>query len=125
MRGTNTYNQGFPLRLNNTKKNKRFEDKTLPFLSLIGLAGFLLLPPSFAQAQSEPKTVIEPTVQHEISKSVRKEPDKSFLSVSYENDLVGDGEDKYYTSGVRLTYFNPNASVPPVIDKVIEPLVFP
>lgn len=120
MRGINIYNQGFPLRLNKTKQKKRFEDKTLPFLSFIGLAGFLLVSPSFAQAQNEPKTVIEPTVQHEISKSVRKEPDKSFLSVSYENDLVGDGEDKYYTSGVRLTYFNPNASVPPVIDRIAD-----
>lgn len=122
MLGTNTYNQGFPLQPNKTKQNKFFCIKALPVLFFTGLAGSLIfgLCPLPAMAQSADQSPQEPSVQHEVSKAVRKDPNKNFLSLSYENDLVGDGEDKYYTSGVRLTYFNTDASVPPVIDRIAD-----
>lgn len=43
-----------------------------------------------------------------------------YISVSIENDNFGGNSDRYYTSGVRLTYFNANIHVPPVIDKLAD-----
>lgn len=44
----------------------------------------------------------------------------SFLSFSHENDNLGGGTDRYYTSGARVTYFDAGIEVPPVIDELAD-----
>lgn len=92
---------------------------TLRLLSLLPLAaGVFAYGPARAQ---EEVTVEDPKkVEREAKQSVERNPYENYLSFSYENDLIGDGQDKYYTSGVRMTYFNVNTDVPPVIDDAAE-----
>ncbi len=71
-------------------------------------------------AQEKKDLVIKPVVEsedpykveREVAKHIRNSPDKNYLSFSYENDLIGDGKDQYYTSGVRATYFNVDTDLP-------------
>ena len=46
--------------------------------------------------------------------------DKNYLSLSVENDNLGGGTDRYYTSGVRATWFDSKINVPPIIDILAE-----
>ncbi len=46
--------------------------------------------------------------------------DKSYLSISVENDNLGGGTDRYYTSGVRATWFNSKINVPPIIELIAD-----
>ncbi len=79
--------------------------------------------PAFAQETAPPQKPEDPyKVERDVSRSVRKNPDKNYLSFSYENDLIGDGADKYYTNGARLTWFNAKTDVPPVIDDAANAL---
>ncbi|PJF20295.1 MAG: hypothetical protein CUN56_16890, partial [Phototrophicales bacterium] len=55
-----------------------------------------------------------------INSRVKNADDHNYLSLSYENDLIGAGTDEYYTSGVRLTYFDTQTKVPPVIDALAD-----
>ncbi len=48
------------------------------------------------------------------------EDDKQYLSISHENDLLGGNSDRYYTSGVRITWFDSDTNVPPGIDKLAD-----
>jgi len=64
--------------------------------------------------------VAEPTVEQDVVKRVKKASEKDFISISVENDVLGGGTDKYYTSGVRLSWFNVSTPVPPVIDELAE-----
>lgn len=48
------------------------------------------------------------------------EEDKNYVSFSFENDSIGGGGDRYYTSGARLSWFNVNTTVPEVIDDIAE-----
>ena len=43
-----------------------------------------------------------------------------YLSISVENDNFGGGTDRYYTSGVRATWFDSDITVPPVIDVMAD-----
>jgi hypothetical protein len=79
------------------------------FLIVAFVAGFSFSLPVFAQ-----------TVQEEISQRIENSEDHNYLSFSYENDLIGDGSDDNYTSGVRVTYFDTETDVPPIIDKLAE-----
>lgn len=45
---------------------------------------------------------------------------KSYLSLSVENDLFGGGTDRFYTSGVRATWFNSRVDVPQGIDRLAD-----
>lgn len=60
------------------------------------------------------------TVEKKISDRVKDADDHNYLSFSIENDAIGGGKDENYTSGVRLTYFDVNTPVPPVIDKLAD-----
>jgi len=55
-----------------------------------------------------------------VSEHVKNAEQKNYISVSIENDLIGGGTDKYYTNGLRLTYFNAGTEVPPYIDKLAD-----
>ncbi|MBI1300077.1 MAG: DUF2219 family protein [Alphaproteobacteria bacterium] len=45
---------------------------------------------------------------------------QSYLSLSIENDLFGGGTDRFYTSGIRATWFNSRVDVPEGIDKFAD-----
>lgn len=76
----------------------------LPFFCIFSVTGF---------AQ-------EPTAKDNAIHHVRNAREKNFISLSVENDVLGGGTDQYYTSGVRLTYFNVNTPVPPVVDEMAD-----
>lgn len=47
--------------------------------------------------------------------SVRENPNKSYVSLSYENDMIGSGTDENYTSGVQINYFNVENRPPEIV----------
>ena len=65
-------------------------------------------------------TVLAQSLQDEITKRVKNSSDRNYLSLSYENDLIGSGRDENYTSGARLTYFDIETPIPPVIDLLAD-----
>lgn len=64
---------------------------------------------------NDAKTV-EDTIKHRIQNS----DDRNYLSLSFENDLIGGGSDENYTNGVRLTYFDIETPMPPIIDELAD-----
>lgn len=66
------------------------------------------------------QTASAQTVQDQISQRVQNSSDNNYLSFSYENDFIGGGTDENYTSGVRITYFDVETPMPPVIDTLAE-----
>jgi len=95
-------------------------------MKFIGLSSFcalslaLLLVGSPLHAQDAKPEPDKYKVEREAKRHLTTTPYKNYLSFSYENDLIGDGTDKYYTSGVRMTYFNVETDVPPVIDELAD-----
>ena len=63
-----------------------------------------------------PEPTVEQTIKHRLSEA----QDHNYLSFSFENDSIGGGEDENYTSGVRITYFDTEATIPPVIDRLAD-----
>ncbi|NQZ14645.1 MAG: lipid A deacylase LpxR family protein [Alphaproteobacteria bacterium] len=55
-----------------------------------------------------------------LSERVKNADDHNYLSFSYENDLIGAGTDENYTSGLRVSYFDTETSVPPGIDTLAD-----
>jgi lipid A 3-O-deacylase len=111
MLGTDTFSPASPL---HGRKAERFQ-KAIPLAMLAGL--FFSASPALSQS---PPPKPPATVQRETAKAIIDSPYENYLSLSYENDLIGDGTDRYYTSGVRLTYYNVNAEVPAFIDNFAE-----
>ncbi len=91
---------------------------TAGVLTFCFCATFCSLAVNAQTAPSTEKPADPYEVQREATKSIKSNPNENYLSFSYENDLIGDGTDKYYTSGVRATYFNVKTKVPPVIDDI-------
>lgn len=60
------------------------------------------------------------TVEKKIRDRVKDASDHNYLSVSFENDIIGNGRDENYTSGLRVTYFDVETPMPPVIDKLAK-----
>lgn len=98
--------------------------KTKFFLFALGLC--LTLPTlggkaAHAQENNIQENNVKATdVQETIKNRIKDADDHNYLSLSIENDLFGGGTDENYTSGVRLTYFDVEATMPPVIDKIAE-----
>lgn len=46
---------------------------------------------------------------------IKENPHKTYISAAYENDLIGSGEDQFYTSGVQLSYFSVENHPPELI----------
>ena len=86
------------------------------FLAFAAYIGIAISASAFAQDRPAPSDHVE----RQAIKASLNTPYENYFSLSYENDLIGDGEDKYYTSGVRLTYFNVNTPVPDIVDDVAE-----
>lgn len=84
-------------------------------------AGFFLSLTGLVQAQESGQPPEDPVqIQQNVETHFKNSADKNYLSFSYENDLIGDGTDQYYTSGVRMTYFNVDTDVPSVIDDLAD-----
>lgn len=49
-----------------------------------------------------------------------QKPDSRYLSISVENDNFGGNSDRYYTSGVRATWFDARTDVPKVIQELTK-----
>jgi lipid A 3-O-deacylase len=79
--------------------------------ALIACAVLLCASPALAQ---EGKQTLQSRVTDKI---VNTEHDKYF-TLNVENDMLGGGTDRNYTSGVRLTYFNREAEIPYIFDKI-------
>ena len=52
--------------------------------------------------------------------SIQKTPFKNYMSLSYENDLIGGGSDKFYTSGVQINYFNVDKKPPAMVKRLAD-----
>lgn len=92
---------------------KYFQANTVLFTALL-FAG------TIAHAQDRKPEPDRYKVEREAKRHMTTTPYKNYLSFSYENDLVGSGTDKYYTSGVRMAYFNIETDVPPMIDELAD-----
>lgn len=68
--------------------------------------------PAFSPAQSRP------TLQEWAPKAMRESGKGNFLSLTVENDALGRGTDKNYTSGVRLSYFDIREKPGELVDRL-------
>lgn len=84
---------------------------THAFLKSAVFMGCLLGIPAFAMAEENtyPNT---PTVQDEVTRSIKRDDRNHIITAVYENDMIGSGDDGEYTSGVRLGYVDINAKFP-------------
>jgi len=96
------------------------------FLPVLLAGHFVWIASACAADQLEIKPVVEPAdpskVERDVAKNLKANPYHNYLSASYENDLIGDGSDRYYTSGVRLSYFNTETRLPDFIDNAANAL---
>lgn len=95
------------------------------------VAGLLVLPQSVSAQDNEAKgslpppplpgeTPAAPTLEDALSRKVSGASDDTILTVVYENDLIGSGTDEYYTSGVRISYYDLNAEIPEAARRLSE-----
>lgn len=81
-------------------------------------------PEQIAPAQSYParqksrdwKLIPDISMQDIAERNYNNNPERNYISLSVENDLIGGGTDQFYTSGVRLTYYNVGMDSPNAID---------
>ena len=66
----------------------------------------------FAQQQEEG------SFKDRIPRELFARKDRSFLTLTVENDLFGGGTDEHYTSGVRLTYFDSSDEASNIVKKL-------
>ena len=78
-------------------------------VSVLGLMSFMS--PAFAQEAQKP------TMAEQIPAEIKRQniTDSKILTFNYENDMIGGGEDEYYTNGVRASLLDLNAKVPDFI----------
>ncbi len=90
------------------------------FLLNISLMAFLIVP-AVAMAQEAPPLMDQ--VPEEIKR--QNITDSKIITLNYENDMIGGGEDQYYTNGVRASLLDLNAEVPHTLYKIADfiPLV--
>lgn len=69
-----------------------------------------------APLPEQPKT-LQAQVAEQVAREEEKE-DGSFLTFNFENDMIGGGNDRNYTSGVRATYYKMGAKVPEFFDLI-------
>ncbi len=87
--------------------------------SILFISALALIPlKAGAQLNTWEDTQNPPNLEEIITRRVKGSDDHNYLSLSFENDAIGGGSDENYTSGVRLTYFDVETPMPPVIDKL-------
>ncbi|PZP56539.1 MAG: DUF2219 domain-containing protein [Micavibrio aeruginosavorus] len=91
--------------------------KLIPTVSLLTL----IMLPVAVKAQEAPPLMDQ--VPAEIKR--QNITDSKIITLNYENDMIGGGEDQYYTNGVRASLLDLNAGVPDALYKVADfiPLV--
>jgi lipid A 3-O-deacylase len=77
------------------------------------IAAILLLPLPGAHAQ---------TLEEQFRAQAETKPKERFLTLTVENDSLGAGTDRDYTSGVRLSWFDTSA-IPPAAARSINPFL--
>ena len=87
-------------------------------LSITTIISFIA-PPALAQMSDKEINDLK-TIESTVSKRIEDRDDNNFLSVAIENDLFGGGTDEHYTNGGRITYFDVETPMPPVIDKLAD-----
>lgn len=80
------------------------------FLTLITFILLLFISPASA----------EDTLEKRMPREITGGPHDKFITLAFENDSIGGGSDRHYTSGVRLTYFDVNAQFPPIVRKIAD-----
>jgi glutamyl-Q tRNA(Asp) synthetase len=101
-----------------TLQHLRETEKKTPqdIMRMIGLslcAALALFAARPARAQDS-----EPTVRHEIGAQIAKSPYRHYVTFSLENDSIGNGTDRNYTNGARISYLNIDAQPPAAIGKI-------
>jgi len=76
-------------------------------------------PHAFAQMDEKEINDLK-TVESAVTNRIQNSDDNNYLSVSIENDLFGGGTDEYYTNGGRITYFDVETPMPPIIDELAD-----
>jgi len=64
--------------------------------------------------------LLSPANAQDCDKDLKKNNSKNFLTIAFENDSIGSGEDQNYTSGLRATYFDHKEKVPEFFKKFEE-----
>jgi hypothetical protein len=77
------------------------------------ISGLGLTPAPFSHAATA-----EPTVEKSIPNRVLETPEKKIVTVVIENDSLGGGTDRNYTSGVRFNFTDVHAKFPPIAHKI-------
>lgn len=80
--------------------------------------------PQQSQVSSDSVDAVEiepPTFYEQLSTDLPREKQK-FLTLTVENDLFGNGQDRNYTNGVRLTYFDFGADIPSIVRRTVNAL---
>lgn len=60
------------------------------------------------------------TLEDELPQKITDDPHDTFITLVYENDLIGRGTDQNYTNGIRLTYFDLKAEFPDIAHKIAD-----
>lgn len=99
------------------------------FTLLAGLAGLLTGVSAFsfgsmevlaADAPASTSAPVTTGVSAANISSINRNIYKNYISVSYENDLIGSGSDQNYTSGVQLNYFNVERRPPAIMNTLAD-----
>ncbi len=83
------------------------------------LTGLFLTSPAFAQMDEKEINDLK-TVESSVTNRIEERSDNNFLSFALENDSFGGGTDSFYTSGGRVTYFDVETPMPPIIDQIAD-----
>lgn len=60
----------------------------------------------------------ETTLEERLSAALPAFDHKDYMTLAVENDMIGDGKDRYYTSGIRLSWFKVGNDMPDVAERV-------
>jgi lipid A 3-O-deacylase len=55
-----------------------------------------------------------------IAQSAKANEDRSYISIAHENDLLAGSGDKFYTSGIQITYFDIDAAAPIFMERLAD-----
>lgn len=60
----------------------------------------------------------EETLEQRLEKAIGAFKDNDYITLAVENDMFGSDDDRYYTSGVRVSYFNVGADMPIIAEEL-------
>lgn len=86
--------------------------RPIPFIMM------MLLPWAAFPSRAHAETPAAPTVEQSIPDRVHDAPEDRIITLVIENDSLGGGTDKNYTSGVRINYTKIGAEFPDIAHKI-------